>query len=406
MNRSALGLHWDLEPGLTFLNHGSFGLAPRELLQWRFGLLQEMERDPVAFLVEQLPPRLEASRASLADLVGAHSQQLAFVPSTTFGLNQLLQRLDPNVDRLPAGSEILIADQGYNATRNLAAYAAKQRGWTLRIVRLPLPLQDPAHVVQAFAEAWSVSTRLLLVDHITSPTATVLPLAQLVELARHRQALVIVDGAHAPGSLSLDLNALQPDAYVGNLHKWLCCPRGAAFLWVREPWQERLRPLVISHGANAPLSNGTSRFHQEHDWLGTFDPSPWLALPQVLALFQQNSSQEPPARSLERMMLTHRELAQQGQACLLQALGVHAIAPSTQQVAMAAVPLPPVGLLDGPALQRLLRQQGVQVPVIPLQPYTVGAPQFLRISCFAYNTLSDVEKLANLLPAAVAATAA
>lgn len=409
MNRDALGLHWDLEPGLTFLNHGSFGLAPRELLQWRFQLLTEIERDPVAFLSAELQPRLDRARQVLARLVGADAAQLAFVPSTTYGLNELLQRLE-----LPAGSEVLLPDHGYNATTNLVRFACEQRDWTLRLVPLPLPLAHPDQVVQAFAEAWSPTTRLLVVDHITSPSALVLPLQRLIALARERGARILVDGAHGPGSLPLQLQEWQPDAYVGNLHKWLCCPRGSAFLWVRDPWQETLQPLVVGHGANGPLPAGVSRFHLEHDWLGTADPTPWLALPEALRLLTgagvdgEAMELESPAwlGRLAALMEAHRQRAQQGQALLLQALNLdQPLAPTAMQVAMAALPLAPVGTLDGPALQAELKRRGFQLPVIPLRPHVTGLPQFLRISCFAYTTADDLERLARALPEALAAVA-
>jgi isopenicillin-N epimerase len=366
-------------------------------------MLEVIERDPVAFLTGELQPRLDQARQVLAQLVGASVEQLAFVPSTTYGLNELLQRLE-----LPAGSEVLLPDHGYNATVNLVRFACAQRGWTCRLVPIPLPLEHPAQVVAAFAAAWSPATRLLVVDHITSPTALVLPIQQLIALARERDGRIVVDGAHGPGSLPLELEVWQPDAYVGNLHKWLCCPRGAAFLWVRDPWQLSLRPLVVGHGANAPLpldtrASGASRFHLEHDWLGTADPTPWLALPEALRLLGGRGG-------LERLMQANHHLAQQGQALLLEALrqagfDAFALAPAAAQVGMAAVPLPTTDLLDGPALQRALRSQGFQLPVIPMQPHHQRMAQFLRISCFAYNSFSDLEALADVLPAALAATA-
>jgi len=408
MNPAALGLHWDLEPGLTFLNHGSFGLAPRELLHWRFQLLRRIERDPVAFLASELQPGLDRSRRLLARLVGASPAQLAFVPSTTYGLNELLQRLE-----LPVGSEVLLSDHGYNATANLVRFACERNGWTWRLVPIPLPLDDPAQVVEAFATAWGPATRLLVVDHITSPSALVLPLQPLITLARQRGARILVDGAHGPGSLPLQLEAWQPDGYVGNLHKWLCCPRGSAFLWVRDPWQESLRPLVVGHGASGPLPPGVSRFHLEHDWLGTTDPSPWLALPEALRLLTGKplDGEEAPQASavwlsrLERLQRAHRDQALKGQDLLLAALQLdRPLAPASLQAAMAAVPLDPVGTLDGAALQAELRRRGFQLPVIPLRQHTPGLPQFLRISCFAYNTLDDLQRLAQALPAALDAT--
>ncbi|NDG24330.1 MAG: aminotransferase class V-fold PLP-dependent enzyme [Synechococcaceae bacterium WBB_10_009] len=213
--------------------------------------------------------------------------------------------------------------------------------------------------------------------------------------------MFVIDGAHSAGMLP---NPIPQgcDVWVGNLHKWLCCPRGAAFVWVRDPWQQSLRPLVISHGANAPLAPGQSRFHVEHDWIGTGDPSPWLALPEALRLL---SGSDEPAQwrpRLEALQQRHHHLAQEGQDLLLAALGVPGpIAPASMQAAMAAVPLPPVGQCDGSALQARLRAQGFQVPVIPLRPHEPGLPQLLRIACFAYNDRADLERLADQLAMAL-----
>ena len=397
MQRRALGLHWDLRPDLIFLNHGSFGLAPRELLQWRVACLQEIERDPVAFLVDQLPQALDEARRWLAHLVGASVDQLAFVPSTTHGLNELLQRLHQLVPSMPPGSEILVTNHGYNATGNLVRYAAEQRGWRLREVPLPPVIQHPDQVVEAFERAWGATTRLIVLDHITSPTALILPVAALIALARSRGAAVIVDGAHAPGSVPLNLEQLQPNAYVGNLHKWLCCPRGSAFLWVCPSWRDRLRPLVISHGANAPVHPGGSRFQLEHDWIGTADPTPWLALPQALTRLGGSSDRERACIGLHRRMQRQRDLALAGERLLVEQLGVMPSAPPECRAAMAALPLATVEHLDGPALQRRLLQHGFQVPIIPLQPHRQGQMQYLRFSCFAYNTLSDLQALATTL---------
>ncbi len=401
MDRTALGLHWDLEPDLIFLNHGSFGLAPRELVDWRCRVLREIERDPVTALVERVPLELASARTCLADLVGAQSEQLVFVPSTTYGLNQLMQRLDQMVDGLPAGSEILMLDHGYNATINLVRYAAERHGWRLRLVPVPIPLHDPAELVQALERVWTQQSRVLLIDHITSPSALVMPLEPLIALAHSRDAWVIVDGAHAPGSLALDLQHLQADAYVGNLHKWLCCPRGSAFLWVSDHWRDRLRPLVISHGANAPNSDSTSRFHLEHDWIGTADPTPWLAISEAMRLLGGLAG-----KNLDYLIQRNHRLAQACQEVLLDALDAQPVAPVSCQASMIAVRLPPTDVVNGLALQQQLLARGFQVPIIPSQPHRLGVDQFLRISCFAYNELCDIRKLASCLPALLADAAA
>jgi len=396
MTRLALGLHWDLQPDLAFLNHGSFGLAPRELLAWRSALLQEIEQDPVGFVLDAYPTRLAEARAVLADLLHTQPAQLAFVPSTTYGLNELFQSLQ---GCLPQGSEILLSNHGYNATTNLVAHAAAQRGWTLRRVALPLPVDDPQQVVDAFQRACTPATRLLLVDHITSPTALVLPVAELVQLARDRGAWIVVDGAHGPGSVSLNLDSLQPDAYVGNLHKWLCCPRGSAFLWAQGQVLQQLRPLVISHGANAPPDPAVSRFHQEHDWIGTADPSPWLALPEALRLLTRAAAPEAgAAAALEGLMRANHRTNQWAQGQLLAATGSRPIAPPAMQAAMCALPLRGCSRAAAPECQRQLRRAGIQVPLIPLNAEDEEVPVLLRVSSFAYNTPADVERLIEALP--------
>ena len=398
MNHQALGLTWDFRSDLVFLNHGSFGLAPQELLEWRFQLLREIERDPVSFLVDELPQRLHATRTSLSAFLGTDPQRLAFVPSTTYGLNEILQRLDLEAVILPRGSEILMANHVYNATRNLVEFAASQRGWRLRVFDLPFPLINQAQIIDAFEEAWSDQTRLLIVDHIASPTSVVFPVEKLVALAHRRKALVVVDGAHAPGSIPLQLDQLQADAYVGNLHKWLCCPRGAAFLWVREPLQQTLRPLVISHGANAVLIEGQSRFHQEHDWIGTSDPTPWLALPQSLTLLSKQGSEWSPM-ALEVVSRRNRELLIQAQERLSKLFPAPGLSHELMGGWMTSVRLPLPHPADGVQLQQQLINRGFQVPVIPLPISTGNTLQFLRVSSFIYNTIQDIDALIRELQA-------
>jgi len=401
-----MDLAWEIPPQLTFLNHGSFGLAPRPLLDWRVKLLRRMECDPVAFLTEELPQQLQVSRQVLAQLVRGRAEQLAFVPSTTYGLNELMQRLELLEPDWPTDTEILLSNHGYNATHNLVSFAAQRLGWRVRTVPLPSPLEDPAQVVEAFAAAWTPSTRLLVVDHITSPSALLFPLGSLLALARRRGARLVVDGAHGPGLVELDLEALQADAYVGNLHKWLCCPRGAAFVWVSRRWRERLRPLVVSHGANQPLGPAQSRFQLEHDWIGTADPSPWLALPVALKLLGRQRQ-----RQREALRRPHAALVAAGSGRIrgvLEELGLRCGPPPLgfDPLAMGAVSLPPVGRLDGVALQRGLKQRGIQVPVIPLGSGAPGSPQFLRISWFDYNREQDLDRLEEGLRAQLAGFAA
>jgi isopenicillin-N epimerase len=383
------GLQWRLDPKQLFLNHGSFGAVPLELEQERQRWQRALEQDPVSFLVEQLPGALASAKGSLARFLGADSAGLAFVPSTTYGLNELLSQLE-----LPAGSGVLLGLDAYNATANIVEHWAARRGWTVRRAQWPLPLPSTELLLEAYGRELAAGVELLVLDHITSPTALWQPLDQLLPLARSHGARVIVDGAHGPGSVPLELDkwaAAGMDAYVGNLHKWLCCPRGSAFLWVADPWRAWLRPLVISHGANAPAGE-LSRFQQEHDWIGTHDPSAYLCLPKALELL---GLAQPGAQ--QRLLDQRRSQLLAVRQQLQQALGRGDAPPLVPAEGVASMVALDLGVCDPLAVYRFFRDRRLQVPVIPLVPHQAPSRSFLRLSWFAYNEPSDLELLAQAL---------
>ena len=388
MKLETAGLHWRLDRNQVFLNHGSFGAVPLEVEQERRRWLDQLELDPVGFLVEQLPEALGQARSALAQFLGAapaEAQGLAFVPSTTYGLNELISQW-----QLPEGSRVLIGMDAYNATANIVEFWAEQRGWQVLRAQWPLPLNCCSELLEAYRSELRKGVALWVIDHITSPTAMWQPLEQLIPMARAHGAAVIVDGAHGPGSLPINLTSLAGlglDAYVGNLHKWLCCPKGSAFLWVREALRQQLRPLVISHGANAPVGS-EGRFRLEHDWLGTNDPSGYLCLPKALALLglATPSDQEKQLKQRRQVLLPARQ-------ALLEALGsanVGALVPEGQVASMVAVELVNC---DQDITYKYFRNAGIQIPVIPLRPHRKQERCFLRLSWFIYNTISDLEYL-------------
>src|SRR5215470_18023489 len=234
---------WLLDPEVAFLNHGSFGAAPRAVLAEQDRWRTLMERHPTHFMSEDLPPALRAAAAKLAAFVGARSDDLVFVENATAGCNAVLRSL-----RFAAGDEILVTDHGYPAVRKAAEYVAGRAGARVIEAAVPFPLEDPAQVVAAVRTRLGSKTRLAIFDHITSPTAIIFPVRELIELCRAAGALVLIDGAHAPGMISLDAPAVGADWYAGNCHKWLMAPKGSAFLWASASAQAELHPLVISHG--------------------------------------------------------------------------------------------------------------------------------------------------------------
>lgn len=380
---------WGLDPQVRFLNHGSFGACPRPVLARQSALRQQMERDPARFLVRDAPVLLEASRASLASFVGADPRDVVFVDNATTAVNTVLAWSD-----LEPGDEVLATDHGYRACNNAIATWAGRRGARLVVARVPFPLTDSSEVIGALLAACSPRTKLAVIDHVTSPTALVFPVEQLIRELRSRGVRVLIDGAHAPGMLPLALGTLGADYYTGNAHKWLCAPKGAAFLFVRRELQPSLRPLVISHGASLDPSD-PDRFQTEFGWTGTNDPTAWICIQEAIEL-----GREMTPGGWEARMQRNRALALEARRLLCDTLGVPPACPDRMIGSMASLPLP-ASLLppaDSSAaidpLQERLRGDGVDVPVVswPHHPH-----RLVRISAQLYNERQDYAFLAQRL---------
>jgi isopenicillin-N epimerase len=385
----ALREHWTLDSEVVFLNHGSFGATPRVVLEEQQEWRARLERQPVQFMARELEGHLDQARGALAEFVGADPADLAFMNNATQGVNTVLRSLE-----FSAGDEILATSHGYNAVRTATQYVIERAGGALVEVEVEFPLESADAFVDAVLAGVTDRTRLLLIDHVTSPSGLVLPVERLVPAMRERGIAVFVDGAHAPGMLPLQLAALDADYYTGNCHKWLCAPKGAAFLWVRRDRQPGLRPLSISHGANAPRED-RSRFRLEFDWTGTDDPSAWLCVPSAIrflgGLFPGG---------WDALRAHNRDLVLAGRKLLLEALGVAAPAPEDMIGFLAAVPLPlggPAGspLEFGDPLQvKLLSEHRIEVPV-----FQFPQGRAIRISAQAYNHLGEYDALAKALTA-------
>jgi isopenicillin-N epimerase len=386
---SDLSRHWALDPAIDFLNHGSFGACPRAVLAEQQRLRDELESNPVEFLARRLPERLDAARVRLAAFLGADPESLVFVANATTGVNTVLASLE-----LAPGDEIVTTDHLYNACRNALDATAARRGATVRIAQLPFPGATREGVLDAVLAAVGERTRLVVVDHVTSPTGLVLPVDELVAPLAARGVDLLVDGAHAPGMLPLALDELACAYYTGNCHKWICAPKGAAFLWLREELRDRVRPLVISHGANSRRP-GRSRLHDEFDWVGTDDPTPYLCVPTALATLEAMVPGGWP-----EVRRRNRELALAARRLLAAALDVPAPCGEEMLGSLAALPLPgspasanPVGESD-PLQARLYREHRIETMIYGWPPLGL---RLLRVSAQLYNSLEQYERLANVL---------
>jgi len=391
---------WNLEPDLLFLNHGSFGACPRVVLEAQRAWRERLERQPVRFLARELEPALDEARTALGRFVGADPDDLAFVPNATHGVNTVLRSL-----RFAAGDELLTDDHAYNASLNALRATAERDGATVVVARVPFPTAGPDEVQAAILRAVTSRTKLVLVAHVTSPTALVFPVAGIAAALAARGIEVLVDGAHAPGMLPLDIRALEAvgvSYYTGNGHKWLCAPKGSGFLWVRRDRQAGIRPLAISHGANSPRRD-RSRFRLEFDWTGTADPTAYLSIPAAIQAMGGLLPGGWPA-----LMAANHEAVVAARQLLLDRLGVASPAPPTMLGSMASIILPPPGaaagafapnlgtspLDDDPLQVELLDRWRIEVPILPWPAWPAspegagsGEPppgRLVRISAQAY----------------------
>ncbi|MEI7744005.1 MAG: aminotransferase class V-fold PLP-dependent enzyme [Chloroflexota bacterium] len=386
---------WRLDPAVSFLNHGSFGACPEPVLEAQRAWRDRIEAEPVRFLDRELGGHLDDVRGQIGAFLGASPDDLAFVPNATTGVSTVLGSL-----RFAPGDELLACDHEYNASLNALRVAAERDGARVVIVRVPFPIHDPSQVVEAYLEAVTARTRLALVSHVTSPTALVMPVTALVRELDRRGVDTLVDGAHAPGMVPVDLDALGAAYWTGNAHKWLCAPKGSAVLHVRSDRRARLRPLVVSHGANDPRTD-RSRFRLLFDWTGTTDPTPWLAIPAAMRFVAGLHSD-----GWTGLMTANAALARYGRDRICAALDVAPPAPDGMLGSMAAIPLSGLAPTQGAAerLQTaLFDEDRIEVPIIAfpvrgaLAEGAAPSSALVRISAQRYNRAEEYDRLAERL---------
>ena len=381
---------WNLDPSFTFLNHGSYGAMPKSVIEAQHRLRLHVESQPVRHFQRETDSLLDKARTALAGFLGADPAGLVFVSNATTGVNTVLKSL-----QFQPGDEILVTDHIYNACNNAAEFVARQAGAKVVTVHIPFPVASSDDVKERVLAGVTPRTRLLLIDHVTSPTALVFPVAEIIQELRPRGIEVMVDGAHAPGMLPLNLQGLGATYYTGNCHKWLCAPKGSAFLYLSEEVRSKVRPLTISHGANSTRTD-KSFLQLEFDWTGTDDYTRFMLIPECLDFLKSVYPGGVP-----ELMLRNHEMAVWAMGLLRDTFGAPAPCPTDMLGSMASVPVLPLsepvqsaGKAIDPVQDRLYHEFAIEVPIVR---WPSAGRRLVRVSAQAYNTQEDYRHLARSL---------
>ena len=388
-SRSKLSKYWILDPNITFLNHGSFGACPKLILDEQTKLRTILESDPVTFMESTARELWAESLVRLSKFINADSEGMTFVTNATAGVNTVLKSLD-----LKPNDEIIVLDHSYQACWNAVDFITKKTGAKTVVATIPFPIDSNEQIIEEILQKVTEKTQLALIDTVTSPTGLRLPFEELVSELQSRNVDVLLDAAHGPGIVTLDIKKLNPAYVTGNAHKGLCTPKGSAFLYIREDRRNRIRPLSVSHGASV---SGTDqeRFRFEFDWTGTQDPTAWLCIPSAIDHIGSMLSGGWPA-----IMDYNTNLAIQGRNLLLEVLGTPKPSPDSMIVGLAAVLLPGSGVLTNSALEPdplhtlLFEKYRIQVPVFGWPHHN---KRYFRIASYLYNSLEEYEYLAEVL---------
>jgi isopenicillin-N epimerase len=369
---------FQIRPDITFLNHGSFGACPRPV----FAAYQEWQRlletDPVEFLGRRLNDMLREAREHLAAHLGTQADQIVFVNNATFGVNIIARSL-----QLAPRDEVLATDHEYGASDRAWRFTCLQRDVRYINQPIPLPIESDEAVLEHLWQGVTPRTKVIFISHITSPTALIFPIEKICQRARAEGILTVIDGAHAPGQIPLNLEALGADFYVGNCHKWLCAPKGAAFLYARPERQELLQPLIVSWGWESQ-EPGISTFQDFFGWVGTDDPAPYLSVPAAIA-FQREYN-------WDAVRIACHELASYARQQITAIVGTEPICPDSPHwwVQMCAIQLPGG---DAHSLQTRLRQEWIiEIPIVSWNNH-----RYIRVSIQGYNSPADIDRLLTAL---------
>ena len=393
---------WALDQTVTYLDHGSFGACLRAILEVQRGWRDKIEAQPVRFLSRDLEDLLDWSRSELGAFVGAEADDLALVTNATAGVNTVLRSL-----HFEKRDELLATDHAYNSCLNAVRFAAARSSARVVLARIPFPIESPDEAFEAIMGAVTDRTRLAVIEHVTSPTALILPIERLVPALTEKGIDVLIDGAHGPGMVPVKLKELSPAYYVGTAHKWISAPKGSAFLFVRRDRQALIKPLSVAGGANDPRVD-RSRFRLDFDWTGTMDVSAWLTIPATIDCLGEMLPGGWPT-----VLSVNRQLAIGARDMLADALHTTVQAPDVMTGSMATLRLPGGPWPRAEATRRLasiessLRSRRFEVPLLAWPaPWLVDSGDLpestefdllVRISAHLYNFYGQYERLASIL---------
>jgi isopenicillin-N epimerase len=368
-----------LRDDITFLNNGSFGAPPKVVMMAQNYWRERMESQPVLFFTRDLPVFMRGAATMLANFLNAQPENMAFVDNATSGVNTVIRSLMP---KLKAGDEIVTTTHVYGAVRNTLHYAAHCTGAIVREVEIPFPLESPYQIIRALNTVLSSKTVLMVMDHLTSPTGLIFPAEEILRICRNKNIPVLIDGAHVPGMLPLNLKELQPDWYTGNCHKWLFAPKGCAFLWTHPDRAKDIHPLAVSHGYGLGYA-------QEFDWTGTKDYSPYLSVGTAIEFFQ--------AGDPETLNRYQHKLAIEARSIMCEAWKTQAPAPDYMIGALASAAIPRHLMLDNIPIDKIAMalhdilwdEYQIEVPVIAFAENV-----WIRIAAHIYNNSEQYEFLA------------
>jgi isopenicillin-N epimerase len=386
---------WTLAPVVTYLNLGTVGAVPRRVQVYQQRLREEMERAPSRFVLRDVvsmvgtpraePGLLRQAATAVAGFVGARGDDLVFVDNATSGAMAVLHSL-----ALQPGDEIVVTDLGYGGITRVASHVARERRAELKTVAAPYPAFDPARLIDTVGAALGPRPRIVMIDHIAAESALIFPVAEIAARCRSKGVLLLIDGAHAPGQLDLDVPSIGADFYIANLHKWACAPRSCAFLWAAPPHQAMLHPPVVSWN----LDKG---FPAEFDWVGTRDDTPFLAAPEGIAFLREMDF--PGVRAYGHA------LAWQAAQHLVERWGSPFLPKESWFASMVTVPLPDRAG-STPEEGARLRDALLFEDKIEVQVHAGHRRLWTRVCAQVYNDMSDVTRLADAVARRIALVSA